>query len=268
MNNKVVQLDRVGHAYGPQPVLENISLDIHQGEIIALVGPSGCGKSTLLHILSGHLQPATGSVSERKTTRMVYQQNGLFPWLTIAENVALGLREVGDRALGGSRLQELLHLVRLDGFEKYYPHQISGGMRQRAEIARAMAGEPDLLLLDEPFSSLDYLTKMRLRGEMIPLLAARRVTAVLVTHDIEEAAQLADRILLLEGRPARIQHQWAVPIPHPRDLVNPELAGIVHRILVRFGFPAVLREQEKEGGQVCGGIYPDGPSEPLPGFRC
>lgn len=266
MSNKVLQMDCVGHSYGKQCVLDQVSLDVHRGEVIALVGPSGCGKSTLLHILSGHLRPASGSLMSSGTARMVYQQNGLFPWLTIAENVAMGLDESLDQRMRDCRLREMLHMVGLHGFENYYPYQISGGMRQRAEIVRALAGEPDLLLMDEPFSSLDYLTKLRLRAEMISLLSARHVTAVLVTHDVEEAVQLADRILLLAGRPANIQHQWAVPQSHPRDPADPELAGLVRRILARFGLSPTLLEMNR--AEVCGDFYSAEMAEPSPGFPC
>ena len=184
------------------------------GEFVAVVGPSGCGKTTLLNLFSGFLKPSSGSVTCSGRVRMVYQHDSLFPWQTAAQNIALGLRDLSSEAERERQLKEMLRLIKLEEFAAHYPHQLSGGMRQRVELARALAGDTDILLLDEPFSSLDYLTRLRLRRELARMLEELPRTVVLVTHDIEEAAQLADRILVLSDRPARIcrELQWRSPV--------------------------------------------------------
>ena len=142
---------------------------------------------------------------------MVYQQDGLFPWQTVSQNIALGLRHLKDPAERERQIRELLELIRLEGFENHYPHQLSGGMRQRVELARALAGDSETLLMDEPFSSLDYLARIRMRQELARILQERPRTVVLVTHDIEEAAQLADRVIVLTERPAQIRCELSNP---------------------------------------------------------
>jgi ABC-type nitrate/sulfonate/bicarbonate transport system ATPase subunit len=222
-------------SFGSVEVLRELSLNIERGEFVAVVGPSGCGKTTLLHLLSGFDQPTSGIIKRDGQVRMVYQQDGLFPWLTVAENIALGLRHLREDVERKRQADELLRLIRLEGFENHYPHQLSGGMRQRVELARALAGESDILLLDEPFSALDYLTRLRLRQELARLLDERPRTVVLVTHDIEEAAQLADRILVLTERPAQIRYELSIGTPRPRDLTHPEVVAAIHRILTEMG---------------------------------
>jgi ABC-type nitrate/sulfonate/bicarbonate transport system ATPase subunit len=217
-------------------VLREISLNIRRGEFVAVVGPSGCGKTTLLNLLSGYDQPSSGVIRREGRVRMVYQQDGLFPWLTIEENIALGLRQIGDEKERERQVAEMINLIRLKGFENHYPHQLSGGMRQRVELARALAGDSDILLLDEPFSALDYLTRLRMRQELARLLRERPRTAALVTHDIEEAAQLADRVIVLTERPAQIRFELSIAAPRPRDLTHPEVVGATHRILTELGF--------------------------------
>jgi NitT/TauT family transport system ATP-binding protein len=209
---------------------------------VALVGPSGCGKTTLLNLASGWLEPSRGTVERPARVRMVFQQDGLFPWRTVGENVRLGLRHVPDAQERARRAAALLDLVALSAFETHYPHQLSGGMRQRVELVRALAGDTDLLLMDEPFSSLDYLTRLRMRGELARLLREQPRTVLLVTHDIEEAAQLADRVLVLSDRPARIRDEVLLPVPRPRSATQPEVVGAVHRILTELGL-----ETEDEG---------------------
>ena len=235
MSDSVLRLEGVRCAFGAVEVFRDLSLDIGRGEFVAVVGPSGCGKTTLLNLCSGFLKPAAGKVERRGKAHTVYQQDGLFPWLTVAQNIRLGLRHVKGDEERERRLGEMLGLIRLEGFEGHYPHQLSGGMRQRAELARALAGDTDILLLDEPFSSLDYLTRLRLRGELARMLAGLPRTVVLVTHDIEEAAQLADRVVVLSDRPATIIRRLEMSLPRPRELTHPEVVETVHRTLAELG---------------------------------
>lgn len=234
-----LHLDRVSRSFGAVSVLKDLSLTVAQGEFVVLVGPSGCGKSTLLNVLSGALAPSSGSVTANGILRTVYQQDGLFPWLTVRDNIALGLRNLPGGELKARELEELLALIRLGDFAGHYPHQLSGGMRQRVELARALAGRSDILLLDEPFSALDYQTRLRLRRELARLLALRPRTVVFVTHDIEEAAQLADRVLVLTERPARIRIELRLTTPRPRDLTQPDVVQTTERIIHELGLDEV-----------------------------
>lgn len=231
----MVRLENVSLAFGAVEVFRDFSLDIAPREFVAVVGPSGCGKTTLLGLCSGFLKPTGGRVEVAGRVRTVYQEGGLFPWLTVAQNIALGLRHVRRESEREARLQEMLSLIRLEAFAGHYPHQLSGGMRQRVELARALAGDTDVLLLDEPFSSVDYLTRLRLRGELARMLAELPRTVVLVTHDIEEAAQLADRVVVLSERPAVIRRQLRVESPRPRDLTHPEVVAAVRATLAEMG---------------------------------
>jgi ABC-type nitrate/sulfonate/bicarbonate transport system ATPase subunit len=233
--NSPLRLERVSHAYGAVRVLQDLDLEIARGEFVAVVGPSGCGKTTLLNLFSGFRRPSSGAVAITGRVRMVYQQDGLFPWRTVAENIAMGLRHVRDRAERERQLAEMVSLVGLDGFADHYPHQISGGMRQRVELARALAGDTDILWMDEPFSALDYLTRLRMRRELARMLQERPRTVVLVTHDIEEAAQLADRVVVLSERPARVRCELRLEVPRPRDPTHPAVVAAVHRILAELG---------------------------------
>jgi NitT/TauT family transport system ATP-binding protein len=249
VSEPLLRLERVDQAFGTVKVLSGIDLEVRRGEFVALVGPSGCGKTTLLNLCSGWLKPSAGAVHRPERVRMVFQQDGLFPWLTVGENVRLGLRHVKDEAERARRAGALLDLVDLRGFETHYPHQLSGGMRQRVELVRALGGETDLLLMDEPFSSLDYLTRLRLRGELARLLREEPRTVVLVTHDIEEAAQLADRVLLLTERPARIRDEVRLTAPRPRDPTQPEVVKAVHHILTELGLEKEPQPMAAAGGR-------------------
>ena len=240
-DNLALRLDGVSHSYGTVRVYENLSLDIARGEFVAVVGPSGCGKTTLLNLLSGFEKPRGGNIERRGAIRTVHQQDGLFPWLTARENIALGLRGERDEKAREGQLNELLAMIHLDGFADSYPHQLSGGMKQRVELARALAGRSDVLLLDEPFSALDYLTRLRLRRELERMLQAHPRTVVFVTHDVEEAAQLADRVVVLTERPTRIFCELRLESPHPRDPLSPEVVNAVRQILDALG----MREQEQ-----------------------
>jgi ABC-type nitrate/sulfonate/bicarbonate transport system ATPase subunit len=235
MSDKAFRLDKVSRRFGSVEVLSDLTFDIFHGEFVALIGPSGCGKTTLLNVLSGHDTPTSGAIERRGRQRMVYQQDGLFPWQTVYENIALGVRDLKDASERDRQVRELIHLIRLDGFEDHYPHQLSGGMRQRVELARALAGESETLLMDEPFSSLDYLARLRMRQEVARILQERPRTVVLVTHDIEEAAQLADRVIVLTERPARIRCELGIRQPRPRGLTDPEVVRAAGRLLNELG---------------------------------
>jgi NitT/TauT family transport system ATP-binding protein len=241
VSEKLLRLLGVGHAFGATEVIAALDLEVRRGEFVALVGPSGCGKTTLLNLCSGWLRPTRGLVERPSRLRMIFQQDGLFPWYTVGENVRLGLRHVPEGAEREERARALLDLVDLRGFESLYPHQLSGGMRQRVELVRALGGETDLLLMDEPFSSLDYLARLRMRAELARLLRESPRTVVLVTHDIEEAAQLADRVLVLSERPARIRDEVRLALPRPREATQPEVVRAVHHILAGLG----LESEEK-----------------------
>jgi NitT/TauT family transport system ATP-binding protein len=231
MTGSRLQLRHVSHSFGSLEVLRDLSIEVSHGEFVAIVGPSGGVKTTLLNLLSGFDRPTAGSIERRGESRMVHQQDGLFPWQTVSENIALGLRHLKSKQERRQQVHELVGLIRLQGFENSYPHQLSGGMRQRVELARALAGTSDILLLDEPFSSLDYLTRLRLRQEMARILQERPRTVVLVTHDIEEAAQLADRAIVLGQRPARIRYELSLATTRPRDPTDPEVVEAVRKIL-------------------------------------
>ncbi len=235
MRDKPLRIDDCSVSFGSVEVFRNLSLEIVRGKFVAVVGPSGCGKTTLLNLFSGFLKPSSGTVICSGRVRTVYQHDSLFPWQTAAENIAMGLRDLSSDGERSRQLKEMLRLIHLEEFAGHYPHQLSGGMRQRVELARALAGATDILLLDEPFSSLDYLTRLRLRRELARMLEELPRTVVLVTHDIEEAAQLADRIVVLSDRPARICREFRVSIPRPRELTHPEVVETVHAILAEFG---------------------------------
>lgn len=230
-------LDRVSLSYGELSIIENLSLSVAPGEFVALVGPSGCGKTTLLKLLSGHIRPDAGTVGQTGIIRSVYQQDSLFPWLTVSENIRMGLGKAGQ-AEQEQQLRELLALIHLQGFENHYPHQLSGGMRQRVELARVLAGDSDILLMDEPFCSLDYQTRLRMRRELTRLLAIRPRTVVFVTHDIEEAVLLADRVLVLSSRPASVTCELLMDAPHPRELACLPVIEAMQLILSELGLRA------------------------------
>lgn len=230
-----LHLQNVSHSYGAVEVLRGINLEVKPGEVIVLVGPSGCGKTTILNLLSGYIEPTSGSISREGAIRTVYQQDGLFPWLTVSENTSLGLRSINDASRRDQELVELLELVHLDGFGNHYPHQLSGGMRQRAELARVLAGDSDILLMDEPFSALDYQARLKMRAELIRVLQKRPRTVVFVTHDIEEAAQLADRVLVLSTRPATVCCELKIQSPHPRGVGDDEVVAAMRQILRELG---------------------------------
>lgn len=234
-----LELEKVSHDYGEVSVLSDMSLVVKEHEIVVLVGPSGCGKTTILNLLSGHIQPTSGLIRHSGIIRTVYQKDGLFPWLTVLENIAMGLRTMEDVTKRDAELRELIELIHLEGFEHHYPHQLSGGMRQRVELARVLAGDSDILLLDEPFSALDYQARLRMRIELLRLLKERPRTVVFVTHDIEEAVQLADRVLVLTQRPATICRELMITSPRPRGLSDYMAIDTMKEILKELGLQTI-----------------------------
>lgn len=224
------------------PVLDDLNLDVRAGEFLCLVGPSGCGKSTLLKILAGFLRPSGGVVEidgdplVRPDPRriFVFQEQGVFPWLTVGGNIGFGLEHL-SRADRAQRIAEYVTLVGLTGFERMYPRALSGGMKQRVEVARALAVSPDVLFMDEPFSALDYITRLGMRALLLRIWNAQRKTILLVTHDVDEAVQLADRVVVLGSRPATVQTVIEVDIPHPRDISARRYLEIRDGLLAEIG---------------------------------
>jgi NitT/TauT family transport system ATP-binding protein len=204
------------------PVFSGITFEVLRGEFVCVVGPSGCGKTTLLRILAGLLPPSAGTVNipsspSQRPFGFVFQNDRLLPWRNVAENVALALESTRtDRSARDARVAEVLALVRLDGFAKFYPHELSGGMRQRVNLARALAPRPAVLLMDEPFAALDALTREQMQVELMRVSAELETSVVLVTHQIDEAVYLGDRVLVMSNRPAAIIAEVTIPFPRPR----------------------------------------------------
>jgi ABC-type nitrate/sulfonate/bicarbonate transport system ATPase subunit len=224
------------------PVLDDISLDVADGEFLCLLGPSGCGKSTLLSLLAGFLSPTSGEVRiDGETVRgpdprriFVFQERGVFPWLTVEGNIGFGLFKL-PRSERERRIAHYIKMVGLEGFEKAYPPELSGGMKQRLEVARALAVNPDMLFLDEPFGALDSITRLLMRSELLRIWEAERKTIIFVTHDIEEAVQLADRIAVMSARPAKIQKIVSIDIPHPRHISSARYLELRDGIFQQIG---------------------------------
>jgi NitT/TauT family transport system ATP-binding protein len=242
-----LRIEGVSHAFAIRgealPVLDRVSLYVEPGGFVALLGPSGCGKSTLLRLVAGLEPPGQGVIAVDEevvegpdpSRLLVFQDPTLYPWRTVRGNVSLGLeaRKVG-RARAAS-IDQALGLVGLSGFADAYPHQLSGGMAQRAALARALVNAPRLLLLDEPLGKLDALTRLAMQAEILRLWQETRFTAVLVTHDVEEALVLAERVIVLSDRPAAIRADIPVPLTYPRHRDDPALVRLRREILTILG---------------------------------
>ncbi|MGV3774852.1 MAG: ABC transporter ATP-binding protein [Verrucomicrobiales bacterium] len=206
-------------------VLENVNLQIEEGEFVCIVGPSGCGKSTLLNIIGGFLKESRGNVivegapveGPNPKRIFVFQENGVFPWLTVWDNIGFGLTHAPEDKKAET-VKHYIEMVGLGGFEKSYPRELSGGMRQRVEIARALAADPEIIYMDEPFGALDFITRLKMRADLVRIWQQEKKTIIFVTHDIEEAVQLSDRVLVMSRRPATVQTVIPVDLPRPRDL--------------------------------------------------
>jgi len=227
---------------GSLPVLEGVDLEVGAGEIVALIGPSGCGKSTLLNIVAGFEEADRGEirVDGERVTRpnrksiLMPQHPSIFPWVTVRRNLTMVQNGISQEKRD-QRTKHYLDLVGLSAFADAFPWQLSGGMRQRVELARALVVRPEILYMDEPFAALDALTRIQIRGEFLRILFQERHTTLLVTHDVEEALYLADRIVIMSDRPARIRCIVPVPLPHPRSQFRMEFAVLKDDILHELG---------------------------------
>ncbi len=224
------------------PVLEDINLEVKDGEFVCLLGPSGCGKTTLLNAMGGFLSPTSGEIrADAEIVHgpdprriFVFQERGVFPWLTVEGNIGFGLFKL-PRAEKEKRIAYYIKMVGLEGFEKAYPPELSGGMKQRLEVARALAVNPDMLFLDEPFGALDSITRLVMRGELLRIWETERKTIIFVTHDIDEAVQLADRVVVMSARPATIRQIVNIDIPHPRDISSARYLELRDSIFKQIG---------------------------------
>ncbi len=219
------------HRYGNLLVHDGIEFDVKVNEFVCVVGQSGCGKSTLLDILSGLLQPSEGHVlidgeqvdPKKQNISFVFQEPSNLPWLTVWNNIATGLRIKKYSAAEITKIvNDIIDVVGLRGFEDFYPHQISGGMKQRVAIARAFATDADVILMDEPFVSLDQHTREMMQQEILDIWRLRKRTVIFVTHNLEEAVFLGDRVVILTNKPASVKEQVDIQLPRPRDLLSPE----------------------------------------------
>jgi NitT/TauT family transport system ATP-binding protein len=234
-----VQLTRVTKVFGrggsAVRALDQISLEVPPGEFTCLIGASGCGKSTLLSLVAGLEPPTSGTVSVSGRVALMFQEPALFPWLTAAGNVEVALRARGiGRAERRRRAAELLEAVHLDGFGGKRPHELSGGMRQRVALARSLAQDADVLLMDEPFGALDAMTRDLLHDELDRVRAGRQLTIVFVTHNVREAVRLGDRVVVMSSRPGRVVDEFAVPIERPRRIDSAPVAELAARITDRL----------------------------------
>lgn len=236
-----IEVNEVSKTFGALQVLEKVDFSIEQGEFAAIVGPSGCGKSTVLRMIAGLEDPGTGEVRASgelvvkpdPDRMLIFQEHALYPWRTVARNVGFGLELAGvpknDRT---PRVDEVLEKVGLSGFQNYYPHQLSGGMRQRAAIARALVTDPGVLLLDEPFGALDAITKIDMQNELLRLWQGSGKTVLLITHDIDEALYLADTVYVMSPRPGRIIEIIRPEAPRPRNRNSTEFS-VLRELIMR-----------------------------------
>ncbi|GHG66461.1 ABC transporter ATP-binding protein [Comamonas sp. JC664] len=223
-------------------VLEAIDFECHEGELVCLLGPSGCGKSTLLNVIGGFLKPTQGQVlidgapvtGPDPRRIFVFQERGVFPWLTVEGNIGFGIQHLPAEERR-QRVAHYVEMVGLRGFERAYPAELSGGMKQRLEVARALAVGPDMLYLDESFGALDYITRHNLRRELLHLWATERKTILFVTHDIDESVQLANRVVVMAARPGRIQRVVDIDLPYPRDISSARYLRYRDELLEELG---------------------------------
>ena len=247
MSDKQIIIEGVSKGFGALKVVVGVSFDVADGEFVAIVGPSGCGKSTLLNLIAGFEKADTGRIEidgapvngPSRNGIMISQHGSVFPWLTVQDNVVFGLTGASERERM-ERAHRYIEMVGLAGFEKAYPHQLSGGMLKRVEIARALVVKPEILYMDEPFSALDALMSLKMQIKLRRILEEERHTVLLITHDVEEAIFLADRIIVLTARPTAIQTTFEVDLPHPRKLSDPAAQALREAILGELGIEAAV----------------------------
>jgi sulfonate transport system ATP-binding protein len=274
----------VGHTFGREIVaLRDVDIDVHTGEFVCLLGPSGCGKSTLLYALAGLVKPSGGRVSldgkdvtgPGPDRMLMFQDPALFPWLTVRQNLTFVLRARGlSRREAEARARAFVKLVQLEGFEASLPHQLSGGMRMRVALARALAMDPAVLLMDEPFGALDAQTRSQMHELLQSIWMRDKKTVVFVTHNIREALVLGDRVVVMAGRPGRVLQDLEVRLDRPRDPDDPELVEMSRHIRALLGRAEAItdtpppiasknRETIHEEAAPRAGRVPDGPPAPL-----
>jgi ABC-type nitrate/sulfonate/bicarbonate transport system ATPase subunit len=242
MSGRKIVVDGITKSFGALAVIDGVSFNVDDGEFVAIVGPSGCGKSTLVNIIAGFERQDRGAVKIDGVEHagpgpkgiVISQSGSVFPWLTVQQNLMFGLNGVGHGEKA-SLADHYAAMVGLKGFEAAYPHELSGGMLKRVELARALVVKPEILYMDEPFSALDALMSLRMRIELQRILGEERHTVLLITHDVEEAIYMADRIMVLSPRPTTVQATFQVSLPHPRKLSSPEAQGLREAILKELG---------------------------------
>lgn len=261
MSDAILELKHIERTYidGDDPAtatvveaLKDINLEIQRGEFVSIIGSSGCGKTTLLRLIGGLDRPQGGQVLLNDTQitgpdpqrGYVFQQGSLFPWLTVEQNIAAGLKARHVYQGQKDKVPYYIHLIGLDGFEKAYPHQISGGMAQRVAIARALINDPEVLLMDEPMGALDSFTRADLQDKLLEIRAENDATMILVTHDVDEAIYLSDRIVIMTPRPGKISEVLEVQLPHPRDRGGVEFTNLRREILDRFHLASAKPQPE------------------------
>jgi len=247
-----IKINNVNKSFDDVHVLNNFSLDIEPGSFVSLIGPSGCGKSTLLRIIGGLERQFDGTVllDEEKIIKagsdrgFAFQGSNLFPWLTVKGNIAFGLKARKIYKEHKNDVNEIINLVGLNGFENSYPHQISGGMQQRASLARALVGHPKVLLLDEPLGALDAFTRMNLQDEILRIKNENNMTMLMVTHDVDEAIYMSDKVVVMSARPSRVEAVIDIKLPRPRVRVQDTFALYRNKILEILNFGGKVHEVE------------------------
>lgn len=256
MNDVILNIEHVSRSFTEDDVtvhaLQDVSLSVHRGEFVSIIGTSGCGKTTLLRLIAGLDFPQSGSVKlhgEKITSPdpkrgYVFQQGSLFPWLTVEKNIGAGLRARHVFSENRHRIPEYIEMTGLKGFEKSYPHQISGGMAQRVAIARALINDPEILLLDEPMGALDSFTRADLQDKILEIRAETETTMILVTHDVDEAIYMSDRIVVMTPRPGRISEIIEINSPHPRRRNDDDFVRVRKKLLEEFHLASEQKEPE------------------------
>ncbi|MBQ1902310.1 MAG: ABC transporter ATP-binding protein [Lachnospiraceae bacterium] len=256
MSEKILEIRDVKRVYKDEDnevdALVDVNLSVEKGEFVSIIGASGCGKTTLLRLIAGFDKPQSGDllldgepIKEPSIERgYVLQQGSLFPWLTVHDNIAYGLKVRGVYKEEKARVDEFISLIGLEGFEKAFPHQISGGMAQRVAIARALINDPEILLLDEPMGALDSFTRADIQDKLLELRKKKNTTMILVTHDVDEAIYLSDRIVIMTPRPGKISEVIDIDLPHPRHRGGTEFLKIRRELLEKFHLAAAEPEPE------------------------